>query len=192
MAGAPSIPAGLAPVAVPAEVGDAPVPRYVDCFIRDAEDRAEGYGDRAGGGRFVPGDHRCVFQILQWLLRARRVARGAPFLEWGSGQGLATIFAALLGFDALGVEIDAALVEESRELARRYGAPARFAQGSYEPGPPGRKVYTAKGRAVVYAYPWPGEEARFLELFAAAADAGAHLLLGLGAEDVRVFRKEGR
>lgn len=184
-----AIPSALERLPVPFEVGDLPVPRFVDAFLAGAEDRAEEYGDRPGGGLFVPGDGRYVFQVLQWLLRTDKLARGAAFLEWGSGQGLATIFAALLGFDALGVEIDAALVEESRELARRYDAPARFAQGSYEPGPPGRKVYTAKGRAVVYAYPWPGEEARFLELFAAAADAGAHLLLGLGAEDVRVYRK---
>ena len=186
-----AIPSGLAPVEVPIEVGDLPVPRFVDCFIRDAEDRAEALGDRAGNGLFVPGDYRYAFQILQWLLQTQAVAAGAAFLEWGSGQGMATILASLLGYDAVGVEIDEALVQESRELADRYDTRARFEHGSYEPGKPGVKVVAAQNRAVVYVYPWPGEEPEFLRRFDATADAGAYLLTCLGPEDIRVFRKKG-
>jgi hypothetical protein len=187
-----SIPASLERVAVPSEAGDLPVPRFVDCFIRDAEDRAEEMGDRGGKGLFVPGDYRYAFQILQWLLRAGRVVKGASFLEWGSGQGMVAILAALLGYDAIGVEIDEALVKESRELARRYDAAARFELGSYDPDTEGLKVFTAEKRAVVYVYPWPGEEMFFLHLFADTADAGAFLLMCLGPEDIRVYgRKDG-
>ena len=176
---------------VPLAVGDLPVPRFVDCVIRDAEDRAEALGDRAGNGLFVPGDSRYAFQILQWLLQTKAVAAGAAFLEWGSGQGMATILASLLGYDAVGVEIDEALVQESRELADRYDTRARFEHGSYEPGKPGLKVVAAKNRAVVYVYPWPGEEPEFLRRFDETADAGAFLLTCLGPEDIRVFRKKG-
>lgn len=186
-----AIPSGLAPVEVPLAVGDLPVPRFVDCFIRDAEDRAETLGERAGNGLFVPGDSRYAFQILQWLLQTKAVAAGAAFLEWGSGQGMATILASLLGYDAVGVEIDATLVQESRELAARYDTRARFEHGSYEPGRPGLKVVAAKNRAVVYVYPWPGEEPEFLRRFDATADAGAYLLTCLGPEDIRVYRKKG-
>ena len=142
-----AIPSGLERVAVPPEAGDLPVPRFVDCFIRDAEDRAEGYGDRAGKGLFVPGDGRYAFQILQWLLRTKAVCPGAAFLEWGSGQGMATILAALLGYDAVGVEIDAELVKESRELAARYDVKARFEHGTYDASRPGLKVVAARRRA---------------------------------------------
>ena len=186
-----AMPPGLERVDVPPAAGELPVPRFVDCFIRDAEDRAEEFGDRAGKGLFVPGDYRCVFQILQWLLRTRAVGQGAAFLEWGSGQGMATILAALLGYDALGVEIDEALVKESRELASRYGVRARFEHGSYDQSKPGLKEFAAKRRAVVYVYPWPGEEPSFLRRFDDAADAGAFLLMCLGPEDVRVYRKKG-
>ena len=160
------IPAGLEAVPVPAAAGDLPVPHYVDAFIRDAEDRAEEYGDRAGKGLFVPGDYRYAFQILQWLLRTKAAAHGAAFLEWGSGQGMVTILAALLGYDACGVEIDAGLVKEYRELAARQ-------------------------RAAVYVYPWPGEEPFFLRLFDETADPGAFLLMCLGPEDIRLYRKKG-
>ena len=185
------MPEGPERVAVPPEAGELPVPRFVDCFIRDAEDRAEEYGARPGNGLFFPGDYRYAFQILQWLLRTKAAAKGASFLEWGSGQGMVTILAALLGFDAAGVEIDEALVKESRELAGRYGVLARFEHGSYDPNTSGMKVFTAKKRAVVYVYPWPGEEPFFLRLFDETAPAGAHLLMCLGPEDIRVYRKKG-
>lgn len=184
-----AIPPQLERVPVPAAAGDVPVPRFVDSFIRDAEDRAEAYGGEVGQGRFVPGDVRYVYQVLQWLLRTHRTAPGAAFLEWGSGQGLATILAGTLGYEAMGVEIDDTLVQESRRLAARYDVRVRFAQGTYDPLVPGRKMFTAARRAAVYAYPWPGEEPRLLQLFAANADAGAFLLLGLGPEDVRVYRQ---
>jgi hypothetical protein len=187
----PVIPSGLERVGVPPEAGDLPVPRFVDCFIRDAEDRAEEMGERAGKGLFVPGDYRYAFQILQWLLRTQAAAKGAAFLEWGSGQGMVAILAALLGYEAVGVEIDAALVKESRELASRYDVSARFEHGSYAPHPSGLQVFTAKKRAAVYVYPWPGEEVYFLQLFDETADAGAFLLMCLGPEDIRVYRKKG-
>ena len=192
MTGEYAIPAELERIAVPPEVGDLPVPRFVDRFLDDAADRAETYDARVGNGRFVPGDARYAFQILQWLLRTGATAKGAAFLEWGSGQGMATILAALLGYDAVGVEIDAELVKESRELAARYDVKARFEHGTYDASRPGLKVFAARRRAAVYVYPWPGEEPFFLRLFADTADAGAHLLMCLGPEDIRVFRrKEG-
>jgi hypothetical protein len=185
------MPVGLERVEVPPEAGDLPVPRFVDCFIRDAEERAEEFGDRAGKGLFVPGDYRYAFQILQWLLRTKAAAKGAAFLEWGSGQGMVAILGALLGYEAMGVEIDEALVKESRELAARYDATARFEHGSYDPNTEGLKVFTAKKRAVVYVYPWPGEESFFLRLFDETASRGAFLLMCLGPEDIRVYRKKG-
>ncbi len=186
-----AMPVGLERVAVPPEAGELPVPPFVDCFIRDAEDRAEEYADRAGRGLFVPGDYRYAFQILQWLLRTKAADRGAAFLEWGSGQGMVTILAALLGYDAVGVEIDEALVRESRELAARYDVRARFERGTYDPAVPGLKAFAAKNRAAVYVYPWPGEEPFFLQRFTATADPGAFLLMCLGPEDIRVYRKKG-
>lgn len=39
-----TIPVHLEPIPVPPEAGDLPVPHYVDCFIRDAEQAAEELG----------------------------------------------------------------------------------------------------------------------------------------------------
>lgn len=185
------MPPGLERVEVPPEAGDLSVPHFVDCFIRDAEDRAEALGEQPGRGLFVPGDYRYAFQILHWLLRTKAVPPRAAFLEWGSGLGMVAILAALLGYDAVGVEIDEALVKESRELARRYDAPARFEHGSYDRSTPGIAGVTAEKRAAVYVYPWPGEEGVFLRLFDQTASEGAFLLMCLGPEDIRIYRKKG-
>ena len=190
MSGAPSIPAGLEPLPIPFEAGDLPVPHYVDCFVQDAEERAEEYGDELGGGSFVPSDIRYAYQVLQWLIRQRHLAAGADFLEWGSGQGLVTILASFLGLQATGVELDARLVRESKELAQRYESAAAFAHGTYNPATPGVTLYTAAKRNAVYVYPWPGEEGFFLRQFAHTAPAGALLLMCLGPEDIRAYRQK--
>ena len=185
-----AIPAGLEPVDIPPEAGEMPVPRFVDCFLRDAEDRAEEYGEQPGGGLFVPGDCRYAYQILAWLLRTGVTQKGAAFLEWGSGQGMVTILAALLGYEATGVEINEALVGEARGLAARYDAPARFVHGTYDPARAGLKVFPARKRAAVYVYPWPGDEPHCLQLFAESADPGALLLMCLGPEDICLYRRK--
>ncbi len=178
-------------VDIPFEVGDLPVPYFVDCFIQDAEDRAAQYSDAVGNGQFIPSDYRYAFQVLQWLLRTQAAAKGAAFLEWGSGQGLVTIMAAILGYKAMGIEIDEQLVMESRLLAARYDTTPRFEHGSYDNRTPGVKHYTAEKQDVVYVYPWPGEENIFLQLFEATAPAGAHLMICLGPEDIHLYHKTG-
>jgi predicted O-methyltransferase YrrM len=176
-------------VDLPPGAGDLPVPHYVDCFIRDAEDRAEEYDGRAGLERFIPSDCRYAYQVLLWLQQTAATAPGAAFLEWGSGQGMVTILASRAGYSAMGVEINEELLQEARRLAERYDAPARFVHGTYDKTVAGLKVFAADKQAVVYVYPWPGEESFFLRLFSATADPGAFLLVNLGPEDIHVYRK---
>jgi len=185
-----AIPERLEAVPVPPAVAELPVPGFVDAFIRDAEDRAEALDEQAGNGQFVPGDARHAFQVLQWLRWENGLPAGARFLEWGCGQGVVAILAAAQGCQARGVEIDAALVDEARALSRRYDIPAEFIHGSYDPAVPRMKVVTAKDSDVVYVYPWPGDEAAVLQLFAGDAAEGAWLLMCLGPEDIRAYRRK--
>ena len=99
--------------------------------------------------------------------------------------------ASLLGMKATGVECNARLVRAARELAERHGAErARFVHGTYAPmAGSSLPVVDAKGKDVVYVYPWPGEEEFFLRHFAATAKEGARLLMGLGTLEMRAFRK---
>jgi len=70
--------------------------------------------------RFVPSVPERVFAVLEEVTR-RQLPPTQVFCEWGSGFGTATCLAALLGYEAYGLEIDEELVRLSRAIARRLG-----------------------------------------------------------------------
>lgn len=152
---------------------------------------------------FVPADYDAVRASLLPLR-----APGRRWLEWGSATGTLTVMAALMGFDACGIELDPALVTTARALAIRHGAQARFVAGSFLPtgyrwrtpdgerrmgtlgdGPSG---YLALGRAlddfdVVFGYPWPGEAPLMRDLMRRYGRPDALLLLHDAADGVRAY-----
>ena len=73
-----------------------------------------------------------VFAVLAEVTR-RKLPPTRVFCEWGSGFGTATCLAALLGYKAYGLEIDAELVRRSRALARRLGIPVTILCTSFLP-----------------------------------------------------------
>ena len=70
--------------------------------------------------RFVPSVPERVFAVLAEVT-TRHLPPKRVFCEWGSGFGTATCLAALLGYEAYGLEIDEELVRLSRAIARRLG-----------------------------------------------------------------------
>lgn len=152
---------------------------------------------------FVPADYPTVMRALLPLQN-----QGLRFLEWGSGTGVITIMADLLGYEAYGIEIDRELTTIARDLARRFGSKARFATGSYLPagyiwrdqdgdrrlGTIGiaESAYPELGHPlddfdVVYGYPWEGEEPVMHDLMRKRGAPDAILLLN-GTHGVRFFK----
>jgi hypothetical protein len=153
---------------------------------------------------FVAADYDAVRAAL---LRLR--APGRRFLEWGSATGVITIMADLMGFDACGIELDAALVATARRLATRHRSRARFVAGSFLPagyrwrspdgdtrtgtigeGPSG---YLQLGRAledfdVVFGYPWDGEAPLMQDVMRQYGRPDALLLLHDTNAGVRMYR----
>src|SRR5262245_50345847 len=82
--------------------------------------------------RFVPSDHLCAFGALQALAESA-LAPGGRFCEWGSGFGVVTCLAAMIGFDACGIEIEPELVDAARRLAEDFELSAEFVCGSFIP-----------------------------------------------------------
>lgn len=142
---------------------------------------------------FVAADYPVVLEALMSLR-----APGLRFLEWGSATGVITILADLLGFDACGIEIDARLVDQARELARRHGSSATFTAGSFLPAgyqwrngggdgrtgtiETGESGYLQLGRPLsdfdlVFGYPWAGEAAMMHDLMRVHGSPAARLLL---------------
>lgn len=122
---------------------------------------------------FVPSDYDVVRRALLPLR-----GPGRRFLEWGSASGIVAIIADVMGFEACGIELDAALVDTARTVAARHGSRARFVSGSFLPTGyewrmhdgdtrtgtigTGESGYAELGYAphdfdLVFGYPWDGE-----------------------------------
>jgi hypothetical protein len=134
-------------------------------------------------------------------LRRQGILKGRYFCDWGSGIGLISGLAALNGFEAYGVEVEAAFVAEADALCSSFSLTASFVRGSFVPsdisgcfgvlGTYGATdwsitreldVYDALGRNcaamdLIYAYPWPREVHLYERLFDLTAKKGAVLWL---------------
>ena len=165
---------------------------------------------------FVPSDFVTVYRALRAIVE-ENLAPGDSFCEWGSGFGVVAATAAMLEFDACGIEIESSLVDASRKLACDFGLPVEFVHGSFIP--PGGEVYADNAFAesgseffwlatdadnaygelrldpddfdVVFAYPWPGEERVIESLFQRYAAEGALLLTYNEHDSIRLRRKVG-
>lgn len=145
--------------------------------------------------------------LLRALLAVR--APGLRFLEWGSGMGVVTIMADLLGFEAYGIELDGALVETARELATKYDSRATFAAGSFLPTGYQYRSETGDRRTgtigqgesgylllrrpledfdLVYGYPWSGEEGVMLDVMRRYGRPDARLMLHTGRLGIHTYQ----
>ena len=119
---------------------------------------------------FVPSNYGVFYRGLASLPRG-------VFYEWGSGMGIATALAELLGFQAHGIEINDHLADASRKLLNEFGFRARIDTGDY---------FLLDCQADTYfAYCWPGQVERVKTRFDEIAPPEARLLVGFGAEDIR-------
>lgn len=162
-------------------------------------------GDDRGG--YVGSDLAAVDRALS-RIQAEGLTRGPLFCDWGSGLGGVCGVAALNGFSPLGIEIQGELVDSARSLAEHLALPMTFAKGTYLlPGDEDlaagteRTLLSFDGGAwaqlelapadcdVVFAYPWPGEEACVDDVFARHASPGALLLTFHGWDRVLAQRK---
>lgn len=200
---------------VPLELDAAhvPLPSAAAAFLASAQTRIEAWFQRPGhrsGIGFIPSDHELVYAALASIRRTHGDA--IHLLEWGSGFGAVTGLAAGLGFAAHGIEIDDELVASSRELLAAHGLKATIAHGSFVPPSVDaerladmetRTVLDADGAYdelgadlddfdVVFAYPWPTEEAMYCDWFQRCADHGAVLLTYSRLEGMRAYRKLAR
>lgn len=119
---------------------------------------------------FVPSNYQIAWQVLNCLPRGR-------FCEWGSGFGIATGLAELLGFDAIGIERDPQLAMASRSLLADHQLKSQIMTTSY---------FEANHTAdVYYVYCWPSlinqTEDRFVEI----APPHAKLVICYGQDDFR-------
>jgi hypothetical protein len=139
-------------------------------FIQEGFRRAEGIRCF----HYVPSNYDAVWAHLDALERTR-------FREWGSGMGIATGLAEMLGFEASGVEIDAPLAESSRELLSDFGLEVQIETGSYMSD----ELEVGRSNKLYFVYCWPGQVLEVEQRFAHVADRDAQLLMYYGPKRVR-------
>jgi hypothetical protein len=188
------------------------VPADVRSFLREADRRIEQFQRSSRVPAFVPSDFEGTYSVLHALMDAN-LAPGNLFCEWGSGFGVVACLAAMLGFDAMGIEIDGELVDEAQQLADDFGLSVEFMRGSFIPK--GGEVFAQVGDGfswltieesdshdefgldpddfnVIFAYPWPDEEGVTETLFERYAGKGAVLVTYHGSDDFRLRRKKSK
>ena len=190
------------------------LPPEIEEFIAAAEERIREFQEDLRGAAipaFVPSDFRMVYRALEEVMD-RGLAPGTLFCEWGSGFGVVACLADALGFDAHAIEINHELMDAAEGLADEYGYEVEFARGTFVPedgdvyldqtnefewlSPGGACGYEALGLEtddfdVIFAFPWPGEEAVVENLFTRFGAEGALLVTYHGIEEVRIRRKVG-
>ena len=198
-------------IEVPSSVDRRPVPAEVRLWISGATRRIEAFQDRWDRPQieqFVAADYELVYQTLGWLLETVPLS-GRRFLEWGSGFSVVCALAASLDLDAIGIEAEPDLLAEGRRTITNWGVDVELVHGNFlppgaesladDPTLPslGHRVpcgYETLGLdlddfAIVYAYPWPGEDDFHELVFHRYALAGEILMLFRGPNDVAVWRK---
>jgi predicted O-methyltransferase YrrM len=194
--------------------GHGAVPDAVAVLLADAQHRLQEFDAKfqASIPAFVPSDFEQLYRALAWIDEAH-LAAGRRFLEWGSGIGVVACLAAELGFDAIGIEVEPALVEIAESFAADHGIDVEFACGSYVPDSAEPFVDTAGEVAwlrtdrpdcyadfdlepedfdLIFAYPWPGEEQVIFDLFLHCGSVGALLLTYHSQDGMRLQRKVRR
>ena len=195
------------------------IPDKVITMLAEAEQRCDAFfeaGLDRRYPRYLPSNPEKVFAAIT-TLKESGLLRGDVFCEWGSGFGIATCMASLIGFKSYGIEIEDGLVKLSTQLARDLSIPAEYLCTSYLPegyeeceGIGGKDLLppqaTTSGGAIIdttplydgldpgevdlfFVYPWPGQEEFMMDLFDEIASEDAILLIYQADGETTVHRQ---
>lgn len=198
-------------ITVPSSVDQIAIPDPIKTRIERAKSRIEAFQDRWDRPQieqFVAADYELVYQTLRWTMESQPTI-GRRFLEWGCGFAVVSAFAATMDLDVIGIESEQELLTEGHITIEQWDVPVELIHGNFLPSGAesladdptlpslGHRVadgYLQVGLdlddfAIVYAYPWPGEDDFHELVFDRHAARGALLLLFCGPNDMRLWRK---
>ncbi|MBD54329.1 MAG: hypothetical protein CMM05_04500 [Rhodopirellula sp.] len=201
----------LTRIQIPSSVDSTPIPDELAARITSARGEIEAFQDRWDRPQieqFVAADYHLVYQCLNWTLQFQP-RLGQRFLEWGSGFSIVSAIAADLGLNSFGIEAEPDLLAMGRKTIQTWNVSVELVEGNFlppgaaqlsdDPMLPSLSHDVADGYqtigldlddfALVYSYPWPGEDDFHEFVFDRYAAFGALLMLFCGPNDVRLWRK---
>ncbi len=185
------------------------IPGEISSYLREADLRIDRFRFENDLPGFVCSDFERVFQGLR-TIDEENLSSGTCFCEWGSGFGVVAGMASMLEFSAYGIEIERELVDAASELSVDFELPVDFACGSFIPEGAGSLAdsvnefnWLVMGHGngyeeldlgpedfdLFFAYPWPGEDDLFRDIFDKFAASGALLMTYHGLDDLKLRRK---
>lgn len=194
------------------DIPEKPLQPAVQQWIATSRERLDEYWDQFRH-KPLPQYIECDFELVAAGIEhcvERELLDGRLFVEWGCGFGVVTGIAALSGLDAVGIEAEEFLCEEARKLLQRGGVEADIWHGNFLPGgakrladdtdplvslthdnPPayGLNDMDIEDFALIFAYPWPGEEHFIRLVFDRHARPGAWMLMYRGPYHIELYRK---
>ena len=201
----------LTRIQIPSSVDSTPIPDELAARITSARGEIEAFQDRWDRPQieqFVAADYHLVYQCLNWTLQFQP-RLGQRFLEWGSGFSIVSAIAAEMGLNSFGIEAEPDLLAMGRKTIQTWNVSVELVEGNFlppgaaqlsdDPMLPSLSHDVADGYqtigldlddfALVYSYPWPGEDDFHEFVFDRYAAFGALLMLFCGPNDVRLWRK---
>ena len=94
--------------------------------------------------RFIPCNDELLYHWLSAISNSD-LCLGKVYCEWGSGYGVGTCLASLLGYESYGIEIEPSLIKASRKLAQDSNISVTIIERDYMPE--GFECYEGSGGA---------------------------------------------
>lgn len=190
----------------------AEIPAATERILVDADQALQAYWDqwhKQPIEQYVACDFRDVWRAMSQLTESK-LARGNTFCEWGCGFGIVTGLASQLGWEAVGIEAEAFLVEQAKRFLQRNQLAGEVLHGNFLPPGSERLARSQSDHAslfhqvenayekhdlqlddyaVIFAYPWPGEHHFLQEVFRCYGGEDSLMLMFLGPYEIELFRK---
>lgn len=158
-----------------------------DCRAAGEEICAHG-DDDDGIPQFVPADGRISWHLLNSVIEQTMPGSKPVFCEWGSGIGLVTLIASLIGLPATGIEIEEDLIEMANGFSKKHAITASFINGSIYPKDNPDPLINYAEVDLFFAYPWPNQITQMINLFQQVASSGAVFVCYHGGRNYRVLQ----
>ena len=196
---------------LPTEIDSIPVPEQTVQEIRMLQRRIQTFQDcwtQSHAEQFVAADYQLVYQTLHWLAKTQPMI-GSRFLEWGCGFAAVACLADSLNWNSYAIESHPDLVQQAKRTIEQWPAKVELFAGNFLPpgaehladdptlpslNHDGKNPYHGwdlelDDFALVYSYPWPGEDEFHAAVFDRYAAPGAMQLMFLGPHHMQLARK---